>query len=376
MTVFFNRASVYAVCIVLPCAASLMVLLRFFVRRSKGTAWLSDDWVILAALALTWALGIILIAGDASDVFGAHSAVDPTTGADAITSANIYDAKSYYAYVIIFILAIGLVKISVLLFYRRIFVNKGFRQISLGLLVLMILWTTAFFLARTFTCGTHFTAFWESGPAIAKYCFSYQDIEFGFAISDVVTDLMVLATPLHYIWQLQMSLSKKVGVSFIFLLGLLSTASAIVRLVFLTIEGFESTPGYRDVIGIDTNVLTWSQVEAGVGIIAACLPTLRPLFMGKAPESIINSLRSALSLNSLTSSVRRRMGTHTGNTSVGADPEDASKLVHDASNPGMNTKATKEAESHQLYNMSSDRILVQNSFRPSDEGNAYSGHQV
>lgn len=43
-------------------------------------------------------------------------------------------------------------------------------------------------------------------------------------------------------------------------------------------------------------------IELGVGMIAICLPTLRPLFRGWSPESIIRSIRSALSLRSFHSS--------------------------------------------------------------------------
>ena len=39
-------------------------------------------------------------------------------------------------------------------------------------------------------------------------------------------------------------------------------------------------------------------VELGVGMIAICLPTLRPLFAGLSLESIIRSIRSAISLRS------------------------------------------------------------------------------
>lgn len=48
-----------------------------------------------------------------------------------------------------------------------------------------------------------------------------------------------------------------------------------------------------------TNVVIWSQVEAGVAVIAACLPTLRPLFLKGSIDSLIGSIRSVLSLNSL-----------------------------------------------------------------------------
>ena len=45
--------------------------------------------------------------------------------------------------------------------------------------------------------------------------------------------------------------------------------------------------------------MVWSYVEAGVAVIAACLPTIRPLFDGKSPESLLGSLRSMISLSSL-----------------------------------------------------------------------------
>jgi hypothetical protein len=38
--------------------------------------------------------------------------------------------------------------------------------------------------------------------------------------------------------------------------------------------------------------------ENCLAVVAACLPTLRPLFQGFSPESIIGSIRSAISLHS------------------------------------------------------------------------------
>ena len=52
-------------------------------------------------------------------------------------------------------------------------------------------------------------------------------------------------------------------------------------------------------------ILFWSIIETGVAIIAACLPTLRPLFSNWSLESVIRSVRSAISLNSLRSSSQR-----------------------------------------------------------------------
>jgi hypothetical protein len=50
-----------------------------------------------------------------------------------------------------------------------------------------------------------------------------------------------------------------------------------------------------------TGMMSWLLLEAHLGILAACLPTIRFLFKGLSPESVINSVRSALSLRSLNS---------------------------------------------------------------------------
>ncbi|KAK3175110.1 hypothetical protein OEA41_002356 [Lepraria neglecta] len=49
------------------------------------------------------------------------------------------------------------------------------------------------------------------------------------------------------------------------------------------------------------SLVIWTSVEPTLGVIGACLLTLRPLFSGMSPESIIGSIRSALSLHSFRS---------------------------------------------------------------------------
>lgn len=62
--------------------------------------------------------------------------------------------------------------------------------------------------------------------------------------------------------------------------------------------------GCCDLIGANTNIVVWSLVEVGVAIIAASLPTIRPLFVGKSPDSIFRSFRSLFSLQSHNSSIK------------------------------------------------------------------------
>lgn len=64
-----------------------------------------------------------------------------------------------------------------------------------------------------------------------------------------------------------------------------------------------------DGIGHLTTEIWWSMIEMGISIVAACLPTIRPLFGKLSPDRILHSIRSMFSLQSLTSltpSARRR----------------------------------------------------------------------
>ena len=70
-------------------------------------------------------------------------------------------------------------------------------------------------------------------------------------------------------------------------------------------------------------------VELGVGMIAICLPTLRPLFHGWSPESIISSIRSALSLRSLHSGGSR------ARRSAGRSAKDEQQLGSESSIVGI-----------------------------------------
>lgn len=57
-------------------------------------------------------------------------------------------------------------------------------------------------------------------------------------------------------------------------------------------------------LGVVSILLFWAMMEMGVAMIAVCLPTLRPLFRNWSLESIIRSVRSAVSLRSMGSSRR------------------------------------------------------------------------
>lgn len=98
------------------------------------------------------------------------------------------------------VLSLGLVKVSVLLFYRRIFANKSsttvFNIVSQIWIVVVPMWTVAFLFAFIFSCGLRSWALWISSETLFKDCFNTIFLEEGFVASDFGTDIVTLLMPL------------------------------------------------------------------------------------------------------------------------------------------------------------------------------------
>lgn len=118
-------------------------------------------------------------------------------------------------------LTFGIIKLSVLLLYRRLFVGRLFNRYSLAMCVVIVLWSLSFFFGFAFQCGTDIAHWWTSAATIKAYCDNTNAVNLGFVISDVITDVMILIIPIPIIWRLQMSTKHKIGLTGVFLLGLL-----------------------------------------------------------------------------------------------------------------------------------------------------------
>jgi len=161
------------------------------------------------------------VLGTAIGALGGHTPINPTTGLGVVNNDTSNSARIAYASYIIMSLTFGIIKISVVLFYRRIFVGKIFQHWSIVLLVLIGLWTVAFFFSLVFWCGAHPTASWTNFKDILKYCVDLADLELAFAVSDAITDVLVIVTPIPILWTLKMSVNRRIVLTCIFLLGFL-----------------------------------------------------------------------------------------------------------------------------------------------------------
>ena len=95
-------------------------------------------------------------------------------------------------------MAYGCVKLSIIFFYRRIFVkgtNSKFdiaTKIAIGI---TLAWTIAFFFLQIFLCGRHID--WNWGPYIdLTHCVDAFKYDNALFISDLITDVLAICLPI------------------------------------------------------------------------------------------------------------------------------------------------------------------------------------
>jgi hypothetical protein len=109
--------------------------------------------------------------------------------------------EMFFAFDIFAVLSMGLTKISALFFFKRIFCTghkkEVFNYITIGSVIIIVLWMIAFLIMSFFECGTHISAEWTSDAAVAaKYCTHNYPVLEGLAISDFLLDIFVLLLPI------------------------------------------------------------------------------------------------------------------------------------------------------------------------------------
>ncbi|KAL8958950.1 MAG: hypothetical protein Q9183_005732 [Haloplaca sp. 2 TL-2023] len=88
-------------------------------------------------------------------------------------------------------------------------------------------------------------------------------------------DFALVIIPVDIIWKLQLSTKKKIGLSLLLSAGIFAGISAAVKTSKIPI----TVRGQTDITWLTIELLMWGGIEMNVIIIAACIPTLRPLVL-------------------------------------------------------------------------------------------------
>lgn len=109
------------------------------------------------------------------------------------------EAEIEFYYQLLMIVAYGCIKLSLLFFYRRLFLVvrwSVFDVVSIVYAALVAMWTLAFFFLFLFGCRTRIDMHWAPLQEVQNQCGNAMAPELGLVISDLATDLMILCLPL------------------------------------------------------------------------------------------------------------------------------------------------------------------------------------
>lgn len=132
--------------------------------------------------------------------------------------ASIWDV-TLTSHEITYKILLGFNKSSLLFLYMRIFLSKKFVWSCCVTLGIVITWTTASVVSTIFQCNP-IAGFWDSKIPGMK-CFDTDVFWYGYAIIDIITDIVILWLPMWEVRKLHLPVLQRIGVGAIFALGAL-----------------------------------------------------------------------------------------------------------------------------------------------------------
>ncbi|KAK8045562.1 hypothetical protein PG993_005586 [Apiospora rasikravindrae] len=256
-----NLYAADAICLV---AAYIAVTLRLYARRLKVQPLGWDDYMILVALLFTTVF-VSLCIFVAAYGMGRHTIVTVLEHPER----SVPFAKATLAAGVIYNPALVCTKISILLLYHRLFPGKRLKWACVGVGTFTIAYSITAIMTNIFQC-VPVESNWDT--TITPHCVDLGAELVAVSSLNVVTDAAILCLPMPIIWRLKTSFRRKLQLTSMFLLGIFVVAVSIIRVTYV------SGVSFSDGFWVNTFPSMWSVVESCVAIVAACLPTLRPVF--------------------------------------------------------------------------------------------------
>ncbi|KAE8375727.1 hypothetical protein BDV26DRAFT_294736 [Aspergillus bertholletiae] len=243
--------------------STVAVGLRILARKMNGTRLYLDDYLIIIALLFKYgcSIGVAILLFNG---LGSHITMIPQK------NLEVY-MKIGWSNPLVYTTCVAFIKLSILALYKRLFTAPSMILASNIVAGLVILWAVSVCVVGVLLC-LPIKKFWD--PTVPGSCLDFAQYYYGQQIPNILTDAVLLVMPLKFVWALPISKTQRLLLSGVFVTGCLTLIFDIVRLVAM-IDLSRAGP---DVTYNQVPVVVWTCIEATVGIIAACLPNLRPLF--------------------------------------------------------------------------------------------------
>ncbi|KAF1943013.1 hypothetical protein EJ02DRAFT_502415 [Clathrospora elynae] len=264
----------YYIAIVGSAVTTFFVFLRLFLvfmPGGKRPGW--EDGLIVLCLALC------LVPGGLSGPFKENGLGRDLWYLKPEQITNIL--RFYFIGEIAYLQGMGILKIAILLFLLAIFPDKTFRKSVYVTIGLCVAYCITFLVATIFQC-TPVSYSWTQWDSLHEgTCNNIHLQAWMSAIINIVLDVIVMVLPLRQILNLKMNWKKKASVLSMFLVGTVVLVVSIVRLQSL-IQFSNSTNISWDYVPSSY----WSILELDIGIICACMPSVRGLILRYFPKAL------------------------------------------------------------------------------------------
>ncbi|KAF2183416.1 hypothetical protein K469DRAFT_583387 [Zopfia rhizophila CBS 207.26] len=178
--------------------------------------------------------------------------------------------KLIKAHEIIYVMAIPFPKLAILCLYFRLFTSK-ISHVILYLTGFVIVATCLFGVVAFFANCRPFASFWDR--KIPGHCtMDVMTVYRYYSVPNIFTDVVMLLMPIPALWNQQISWLTKIGVFITFLTSTFGIVTAVLRFV-----SFFEVDLFSDITYLCVTTTSWTIIEPGVYLIAATMPTLRPL---------------------------------------------------------------------------------------------------
>ncbi|KAI1629388.1 integral membrane protein [Exophiala viscosa] len=247
------------VSIIMCCIAAFLVVSRLLVRflHNRMTGW--DDYTLVVSMML--AIGMTVCYNmEVYHGMGLH-----TKQVDAHQRMLAYEWL--WAAQLLYKFANGTTKISIVLLYLRIFPSRMFKIVSWAVIAYVMAYCTAAVCTSIWQCKPIAKAWNKTMPG---HCIDIGQLWYANSAFTIFADLLLIAMPMKQIAKLKLPISQKLGLIFVFSLGIFVMVCTIIRCVMLG-----PTTSKKDSLYYQAESNSWTFLEVDVSIICASLPILK-----------------------------------------------------------------------------------------------------
>ncbi|KAK8108364.1 hypothetical protein PG984_014165 [Apiospora sp. TS-2023a] len=257
--------------------AVISVVLRIYVRMTRGAKLAMDDHTIVGAI---FTAGATLFMTLYAAKYGSGQHIWATDHENLIVLLKMVYAEPW-----IYATAVTVTRVSILLLYHRLFDTNTTSN-------MLYVWQTRFaiFLTAAYPLVMYIVMSVACRP-LSHYwmqylgekegtCIEVMKFYLAFGVLNMANDIIILVLPIPTIAGLHMDWRKKLSIMAIMLLGAFSCVSSMIRIYYLAklAEAADVSWWFGPGMG-------WSCIEPSVAIVTACLPTLAPLFRKTKPAN-------------------------------------------------------------------------------------------